>query len=79
MARRCGGWSVAPVDECDTSGKVVISHGNRWPHAAAGHREGLTPRAVGRWVRSRKRVGKTSTSFRLLGCVASLNTMRDQC
>jgi hypothetical protein len=41
VARRCGGWSVAPIDERDTSGQVVISHSDRWPHAA-GTREALT-------------------------------------
>jgi hypothetical protein len=28
VACRCGGWSVAPIDECNTWGKVVICLGD---------------------------------------------------
>jgi hypothetical protein len=42
VARRRGGWSVAPIDECDTSGKVVICHGDQWRHGADDHRQELT-------------------------------------
>jgi hypothetical protein len=28
VACRCGGWSVAPIDECNTWGKIVICLGD---------------------------------------------------
>jgi hypothetical protein len=28
VARRCGGWSVTPIDECNTWGKVVLCLGD---------------------------------------------------
>jgi hypothetical protein len=50
VARRCGGWSVAPIDECDTWDKVVICLGDYQAVKSGGIGKRVANKLIGRGV-----------------------------
>jgi hypothetical protein len=50
VARRCGGWSVAPIDECNTSGKVVNCLGDYQAVKSGGIGKRVANKLIGRGV-----------------------------
>jgi hypothetical protein len=50
VAGRCGWWSVAPIDECNTWGKVVICLGDYQAVKSGGIGKRVANKLIGRGV-----------------------------